>query len=185
MAKRTDYEPTPAEAEVLDAVTEDALERAGAAGGSAGGALGGAIGGLLGGGLAGGGGGAVAGAAGGRRGGARGGRFGARFTKPRTAKATVSVPSHPNVTRERVAAAIEESGELIDDPNGRDDGSLWGIVPSGTMDMMPALVRVEIETARPAGSRVSVRATGEEGLIKQRVGAKAADRIAAAASQGA
>jgi hypothetical protein len=184
MARRTDYDLTAAEAEVLSSVTEEALERAGEAGGSAGGALGGAIGGLLGGGLAGGGGGAAGGAAGGRRGGARGGRFGARFTRPRTAEARVKVESHPNVTRERVAAAIEDAGERIEDPNGRDDGSMWGVVASGAMNMMPALVRVEIETARPAGSRVSVRATGEEGLIKQRVGAKAADRIATAA-QGA
>ena len=48
---------------------------------------------------------------------------------------------------------------------------------AGVGEMMPALVRVQIEPAAAGGARVHVRATGREGLIKQAIGAKAADRI--------
>jgi len=43
--------------------------------------------------------------------------------------------------------------------------------------MVPALVRVAVEPIADGGSRVHVRATGREGLIKQRIGAKAVDRV--------
>jgi hypothetical protein len=51
------------------------------------------------------------------------------------------------------------------------------------MNMVPALVRIQAEAAGSGKSRVHVRATGKDGLIKQRIGAKAADRIAEAISQ--
>jgi hypothetical protein len=169
MAEKIDHELTEAEAAVLDAATEDATAAAGALGGS----IGGAIGGGIGAGRAG----AVGGAAGGRKG-------GARFLKPQTAEATVEVPCDPDTARERARALIAGSGGVIDDPNESGDGSVWGIVASGAMNMAPALVRVQAEAAESGKSRVHVRATGKEGLIKQSIGAKAADRIAEAISQG-
>jgi hypothetical protein len=72
---------------------------------------------------------------------------------------------------------------VIEDPNASDDGSVWGIVASGAMNLAPALVRVQAEAAGSGMSRVHIRATGKEGLIKQGIGAKAADRIAEAISQ--
>ena len=65
---------------------------------------------------------------------------------------------------------------MLDDPNAAGDESVWGLVPSGVKDMAPALVCVQVDAA-DGGSLVHVRATGREGLIKQRIGAKAADRI--------
>jgi hypothetical protein len=167
MAETSDHAMTEAEAAVLDAATADATAEAGAAGG--------AIGGRIGAGRAG----AVAG----RKGGASGGRFGARFLKPRTAETTVEVPCAPDTARERAKALIAQSGRVIADPNGSDDGSVWGIVASGALNLAPALVRVQAEAAGPGSSRVRIRATGKEGLIKQGIGAKAADRIAEAMSQ--
>jgi hypothetical protein len=175
VAEKSDYGLTGAEAAVLDAATGDATAAAGAAGG----AIGGAIGGRIGAGRAG----AAGGAAGGRKGGASGGRFGARFLKPQTAETTVEVPCDPDTARERARGVIACSGEVIEDPNESGDGSVWGIVASGAMDMVPALVRVQAEAAGPGKSRVHIRATGKEGLIKQRMGAKAADRVAEAISQ--
>lgn len=163
MAEKIEYELTEAEAAVLKAATEDA--------GAAAGALGGSIGGAIGAGAAGG--------AGGRSGGAAGGRFGARFTKAQTAETTVEAPHDPETARGRARTAIAESGAEIEDPNASGDGSVWGIVGSGAMNMAPALVRVGVE-ATGSGSRVHVRATGREALIKQKIGAKAADRIAEA-----
>jgi hypothetical protein len=175
MAEKIDYELTEAEAAVLDAATGDATAEAGAAGGSIGGAIGGRIGaGPVG---------ALGGAAGGGKGGASGGRFGARFLKPQTAETTVEIPCDPDTARERARVLIAGSGGVIDDPNESGDGSVWGIVASGAMNMVPALVRVQAEAAESGKSRVHVRATGKEGLIKQRIGAKAADRIAEAISQ--
>lgn len=120
---------------------------------------------------------------GGRRGGARGGRFGARLTRPQTAAATVEVAGDPDAVRQRARAAMDGGGRLVHDPNRAGDGSVWGLVGSGAMNMMPALVRVNIREAAPGRSLVEVRATGREGLIKQRIGAKAADAIAQAISR--
>jgi hypothetical protein len=175
VAEKSDYRLTEAEKAVLDAATGDATAAAGAAGG----AIGGAIGGGIGAGRAG----AAGGAAGGRQGGASGGRFGARFLKPQTAETTVVVPCDPDTARERARAAIGPGEEVIEDPNESDDGSVWGIIASGALDMVPALVRVQAEAAGSGKSRVHIRATGKEGLIKQKIGAKAADRIAEAISQ--
>jgi hypothetical protein len=169
MAVKSGYTLSANEEAVLQGATEQALAVAGARGGAVGGALGGAIGG--------GAPGAKGGAAGGRAGGRSGGRFGARFTKPQTAETTIETPQIPETVRERARVTIAATGIVIDDPNEADDGSVWGLVRSGARGMMPALVRVGIEAA-DGGSVVHIRATGREGLIKQKLGATAVDRIA-------
>ena len=160
MAEKTDYELTEAEAAVLTAATQDAAAAAGALGGSIGGAIG-------------------AGGAG-RAGGGKGGAAGGRFTKAQTAETSVEVPHDPETARERARESITASGAVVEDPNAAGDGSVSGLVGSGALNMAPAMVRVGIDTASSGSSRVHVRATGKEALIKQRIGAKAADRIAAA-----
>ena len=160
MAEKTDYELTEAEAAVLTAATQDAAAAAGALGGSIGGAIG-------------------AGGAG-RAGGGKGGAAGGRFTKAQTAETSVEVPHDPETARERARESITASGAVVEDPNAAGDGSVSGLVASGALNMAPAMVRVGIDTASSGSSRVHVRATGKEALIKQRIGAKAADRIAAA-----
>lgn len=176
MAEKTDYEPTVAESALLMAATEDAAAAAGTLGGSLGGAIGG--------GIVGGRAGAAGAGAGGRKGGASGGRFGARFLKAQTATTAVEVAHDPEAVRQRARATVAELGALIEDPNGAGDGSVWGFVGSGAMNMAPALVQVHVKRGGSGGSRVLVRATGREGLIKQKIGAKAADRIAEGISQG-
>ncbi len=118
-----------------------------------------------------------------RRSGALGARFGMRakaasvaFTAVHSASATVDVPHDTRFARQQAMEAIAEFGHVIPDPNGTKDGSVWGIVRSGLMNMVPALVRVDIEPSA-GGSIARVVAMGREGLIKQRIGAKAADRI--------
>jgi hypothetical protein len=160
MAEKTDYELTEAEAAVLTAATQDAAAAAGALGGSIGGAIG-------------------AGGAG-RAGGGKGGAAGGRFTKAQTAETSVEVPHDPETARERARESITASGAVVEDPNAAGDGSVSGLVGSGALNMAPAMVRVGIDTASSGSSRAHVRATGKEALIKQRIGAKAADRIAAA-----
>lgn len=167
IAQRIDHELTEAEAAVLMAATKDAMGAAGALGGSLGSPLG------------------HEGVA--ARGGAAGGRFGARFTRPRSAAARIEVAREPAAVRELARSALGEGGRVVDDPNGAGDGSIWGIVGSGALNMSPALVRVDVEPADAGagGSRVAVLATGREGLIKQAIAAKAVDRICAAIGLGA
>jgi hypothetical protein len=159
-----EHELTEREAAVLLAATKDALAKAGAMGGSLGAPLG---------------------SFGAERAGAAGGRFGARFTRPRTAAAVLEVREDVEVVRERARRAIAEHGALIDDPNGAGDGAVWGVVRSGALDMAPALVRVAVEAGPGGGARAHVRATGREGLIKQRIGGKAVDRLRTAIEGGA
>ncbi len=90
------------------------------------------------------------------------------------------MPHDPETARERARESITASGAVVEDPNAAGDGSVSGLVGSGALNMAPAMVRVGIDTASSGSSRVHVRATGKEALIKQRIGAKAADRIAAA-----
>ncbi len=49
--------------------------------------------------------------------------------------------------------------------------------------MVAALVRVHVEATGSSGSRVAIGAIGREGRIKQKIAAKAADRIAEAISR--
>lgn len=132
---------------------------------AAAGALGGTLGGNLDGGF------------GGGRGGAAGGRFGARFTKPRSAAASIEVPHDAGAVREQARTSLAQTGAVIEDPNAAGDGSLWGLVGSGAWNMAPALVRIDIASTAGGGSRVRVRATGREGLIKQAIASKAVDRL--------
>ena len=161
MAERVAYDMTHAESEVLMAATKDALAAAGALGGSLGSEFGHA---------------SV---------GARGGAAGARFTRPRTAARVLELSQPPEALRERAHAEIAERGLVIEDPNGAADDAVWGLVRSGVGDMVPALVRVQIDPGCAGGSRVHVRATGREGLIKQAIGGKAVDRICAAIARHA
>jgi hypothetical protein len=109
---------------------------------------------------------------------APGASAGLRLTRARTALVTLDLPTAPDEVRQRAGAAIIEHGVVIDDPNGADDGSVWGLVASGAMNLTTALVRVAVADGAAGGSHVEIRGTGQEGLIKQKIGAKAADRIA-------
>jgi hypothetical protein len=80
-----------------------------------------------------------------------------------TAETTVEVACAPDTARERARVLIAGSGRVLEDPNGADDGSVWGIVASGAMNLVPALVWVQAKAAGPGGSRVHVRATGQGG----------------------
>jgi hypothetical protein len=104
---------------------------------------------------------------GGRRGGASGGRAGGRFglrcTKPQTAEVTVDVPGDAAAVRERAAAAIAELGAPVEIRMRPATPPCGGSFPSGAMDMVPALVRIDVDALDSGGSRI---------------GAKAASRIA-------
>lgn len=162
MADTAGYEPTAREAAVLAAAMREWM----AAAGELGGKIAADITGLR--------------EPASRKGGAAGGRWGARFTRSCSAEALVEVSQEAAVVRERGEACISAEGTVIEDPNGTGDESIWGLVGSGVMNMVPALVRVDVEAIGSGTSRVHVRATGREGLIRQQVAAKAVDRIAEA-----
>lgn len=155
---------TPAESALLMAATKDAMATAGALGAALDDEFGSAFA---------------------TRGGAAGGRFGARFTRPRSAATVVELSRDPDAVREQARTQIADTGVEIDDPNAAGDGSVWGLVDSGVWNMAPALVRVDVEPTAAGGSRLRVRATGQEGLIKQHIAAKAVDRICDAVTRHA
>lgn len=105
--------------------------------------------------------------------------LGTRFTKVQSALTTVEMPQDDRFARQHAIEAIERFGSVIPDPNGTKGGPVWGVIPSGLMDMVAALVRVDIKPS-VNGSTAKVLAIGREGLITQRIGAKAADRVGSA-----
>lgn len=163
MAQAIDYKLTEPEAELLRKENEEVHELAGELGGVLGSEPGWANQ--------------------GGKAGAAGGRFGARFARPRSAAATVDVAATSAEVHERAHAAMSVKGKVIPNPNGVADGSVWGIVLSGWGNLIPALVRIDVEPTA-GGCRVHVRATGREPLIKQKVAPKAVDRVVEAVSGG-
>ena len=159
MAERVEHELSQAESDVLTAATKDAMAGAGALGGSLGSPIGHSFTGA--------------------RGGAAGGRFGARFTRPRSAATEVEVAQDPAAVRERRARAS---------PRRRRDrrsqrGGRRRRLGDGALRRAGHDARAHPRRRRGdagGGSRVQVRATGREGLIKQAIAAKAVDRMCAA-----
>jgi hypothetical protein len=57
---------------------------------------------------------------------------------PMTAEPTVEVACAPDTARERARALIAGSGRVIEDPNGADDGSVWGIAEAISQSSLTA-----------------------------------------------
>ena len=76
---------------------------------------------------------------------------------------------------------ISEQGEIvhIEDAGDGPGRRVIGLAGSGAANLNPTVVTVTIQPA-PEGSRLVIRGAAMEGLIKQRSGAKAAKRLAAA-----
>jgi hypothetical protein len=91
------------------------------------------------------------------------------------------VSMSPRAARHRAERVISEEGRVLHlEGPGEDPGTqVVGIVGAGVGNLNPAVVTVTIQPA-PEGSRLVIRGAAREGLIKQRAGAKAAKRVAAA-----
>lgn len=137
------------------------------------GSVSGSIGGRIGGG--------AAGAAGGALGGRLGAEWAARYLSNETYEASVDVTGDPADAVMRCFEALLSVGSITEPADGPADGvehpRLVAVVGAGFFNMNPALVEVDVEPTAADGSRVTVRATAKEGLIKQRTAEKAVRRV--------
>ena len=118
--------------------------------------------------------------AGGLRG-ASGGRLGARLAA-RLLPADVHeielvlvLPSDEALARAR--SVLFSLGEPVDE--FADTHELCTVVGSGSPNLNPAAVTLQLVATTPASTTLRVRGVAKEGLIRQRAGRKAAERVAA------
>jgi hypothetical protein len=80
----------------------------------------------------------------------------------------------------RVASLLGSLGRVIAQAGPADGrGIVRGVIGAGAMNLNPAVVTVTMTSAGGATTTVRIRGAAKEGLIKQRSGEKAAQRVAA------
>ena len=120
--------------------------------------------------------------AGGLRG-ASGGRLGARLAA-RLLPADVHEIELVLVLPSDEALALARSvlfslGEPVDETHFADTHELCAVVGSGSLNLNPAVVTLQLVATTPASTTLRVRGVAKEGLIRQRAGRRAAERVAA------
>lgn len=125
--------------------------------------------------------GALAGAVGGlgsALGGGMGAGLAARLLPEDTFEIISEFNASPSDVLEMAFRILSQAGRItegIDPPS--DLPTVYAVVGSGFWNLNPTLVRVEIAPTSDNSTKVAVRGTAKEGLIKQRAGEKAAKRI--------
>jgi len=111
----------------------------------------------------------------------RGAERGARRLRKDVLEVDLVVSMSPRQAAGRARQVIGQYGRVLssEDPGDDSGAQVIGIMGSGAANLNPAVVTVTIE-ASEWGSRLVIRGAAKEGLIKQRAGAKAAKRVAAA-----
>jgi hypothetical protein len=79
----------------------------------------------------------------------------------------------------RVRDALAELGTPIDEEAAGDTCRLRAMIGAGGMNLNPTVVTVSLTGAGTAATTARIRGVAKEGLIKQRAGRKAAERVAA------
>jgi hypothetical protein len=104
-----------------------------------------------------------------------------RFLRKQALELDLLVSMSPDAAAARARQVISEQGQIvhIEDAGDGLGRRVIGLVGSGAANLNPTVVTVTIHPA-PEGSRLVIRGAAMEGLIKQRAGAKAAKRLAAA-----
>jgi hypothetical protein len=80
----------------------------------------------------------------------------------------------------RVRELLGELGGLIDEVPAASGTRLRGMMGAGSMNLNPTVVTVTLTDGGPGETAARIRGVAKEGLIKQRAGQKAAERVAAA-----
>jgi hypothetical protein len=116
--------------------------------------------------------------------GARGGRLGARFAArllPEDVHEIELVLALPPDEALALAGRVLSSlGEPIDEARFADDKhELRAVIGSGALNLNPAVVTLQLVATTSASTTIRVRGVAKEGLIRQRAGRKAAERVAA------
>ena len=115
---------------------------------------------------------------------ATGGRLGARLAArllPENVHEIVLVLPLPRDEALALAQWILASlGEPVDETRLSDAKyELRAVVGSGALNLNPAVVTLQLVASTPASTTIRVRGVAKEGLIPQRAGRKAAERVSA------
>lgn len=117
--------------------------------------------------------------------GASGGRLGARFAArllPEDVYEIELVLALPLDEALALAGSVLSSplGEPVDEARFADDKhELRAVVGAGALNLNPAVVTLQLLATTSASTTIRVRGVAKEGLIRQRAGRKAAERVAA------
>jgi hypothetical protein len=154
-----------------DEILAAELGKAGAQGASLGAAAGGALGGVSAGGLLG---------LAGKRGGAWGAAFAGRRLRNNVHEMELTLAAPSDEVFITVVSLIASMGRVVAQ-TGPSNGKaiVRGIVGAGTLNLNPAVVTVTMVPANGSGTSVRIRGAAKEGLIKQRAGQRASERLAA------
>lgn len=115
---------------------------------------------------------------------ARGGRLGARLAArllPEDVHVIELVLALPPDEALALAGRVLSSlGEPVDETRiGDDMHELRAVVGSGALNLNPAIVTLRLVATTSTSTTIWVRGMAKEGLIRQRAGRKAAERVAA------
>jgi 3-polyprenyl-4-hydroxybenzoate decarboxylase len=116
--------------------------------------------------------------------GASGGRLGARFAArllPHDVHEIVLVLAlPPDVALALARRVLASLGEPADETRLTDEKhELRAVVGSGALNLNPAVVTLQLLATTSASTTIRVRGVAKEGLIRQRAGREAAERVAA------
>jgi hypothetical protein len=116
---------------------------------------------------------------------ARGGRAGARLAARLLPKDVHEIELFlalpPDEALTLAGSVLASVGEPVDETRLADDNhELRAVVGSGALNLNPALVTLHLVATTPTSTTCRVRGVAKEGLIPQRAGRKAAERVAAA-----
>jgi hypothetical protein len=114
------------------------------------------------------------------RGGALGAAFAGRRLRKNVQETEITLAAPPDDVFVQVVSLIGAMGRVLAQ-TGPTDGRLVvrGIVGAGAMNLNPAVVTVTMVPAGDSSTTVHLRGAAKEGLIKQRAGQKAVERLAA------
>jgi len=117
------------------------------------------------------------------RGGGWGAAFAARRLRNNAHEIEVTLAAPPDEVFVQVVSVIGAMGRIVAQ-TGPTDGKaiVRGIVGAGIANLNPAVVTVTMISDGDSGTAVQIRGVAKEGLIKQRAGQKAAERLAASLS---
>ncbi|MYW66398.1 hypothetical protein GTY65_20400 [Streptomyces sp. SID8379] len=118
----------------------------------------------------------------GRGGGGAGARFTARRLKKDVREVRLETDLAPQAALSRAQQLLSDQGQAVaTDTDPADGSAIRGVVGTGIGGLNPAVVTLTVTPAATGdGSVVLVRGAAKEGLIKQRGGTKAAERLVTA-----
>ncbi len=110
-----------------------------------------------------------------------GGRLGARLIGNDTYEISLVLAMPFATAVDHCTATLQRLGNLLDDGEvAETSASIRAVLGSGVWNLNPAVVTIELSRADDSSTAALIRGIAKEGLIKQRAGQKAAERVAAA-----